>query len=192
MSEEATFTGSIVLKAASKAEVETLAALLSGFAEWGEPFGNKYEAGDAAWCVKGKVISGATASPGIAAALQDATERGEMERQITMLERALATVQHQFDFQQTHLLAWLTETEKHRALMRSFYLKLPDYDATEHQVLDPMPDAETQRVAIAHAVMEYIAQVIENRGPDDPLVNMNAAGAIARLVRGLAAEGEAK
>ncbi len=182
MAEEALgFSGSVVLKAKTAAEVKALAAQLDWYAAFEEPFHNRYDGGYAA---KGKVRAVALehAQQGDAGAL--ATQVREQAAQIGLLEERAAELEYKHAraerdaAERKKILDQLTREEHWRLVCRS---------AGERGLIVVGPalgDAVVQQ--LARDMLERAARVLETDAPDNPLVSQRAADACAALVRSLA------
>lgn len=205
------FSGAIVLKAPSEAEVEALAAQLAWYADFSEPFKNRYEGG---WVLKGQVLAAPVPDVGGIATLMarlgethqesfagegailaapadveialavlrsQAAEIGRLRGRIEELERDLETA----NTTATWHARWsslLTPAEHMRLIDRGI--------VREHPHLGPawVVEADAQdpaRQRFASEVLEVAARHIEDVGPDDPLVNLRVAERCAAMVRAL-------
>ena len=175
------FSGSIVLKAKTAAEVKVLAAQLEWYAVFEDPFHNRYDGGYAA---KGKVRAVALehAQQGDAGAL--ATQVREQAAQIGMLEERAAELEHK------HARAERDAAERRKwldLLTPNEHWRLVGRNLGERGLVVVGPalgDAVVQQ--LAHDMLERAARVLETDAPDNPLVSQRAADACAALVRSLA------
>lgn len=205
------FSGAIVLKAPTRAEVEALAAQLGWYAEFGDPFSNKYEGG---YVIKGQVRAAPLRdADGIAAvtarvasarqesftgdpamlvsageievllgALRDHAARiGQLEREVQRLE--LERNLARSSAKQAHQLLQLLSQEEHfRLIERNIVREYSDLGPAA--ILDADDDSPVRR-AFAAQMLELAARTIEEQGPDDVHVTLRAAERCAAIVRGL-------
>ena len=175
------FRGAIVLKVASAAEATELAQQLEGFAEFNEPFENRYGWGAEAWCVKGKVRT--VREPGPAGAadarLLEASARiGELETLVEGLRSKLTWAERGLE----GLERWtnrITVGERLRLELREW--------GEPGEVIEPGDPAMERRAAeIANEVLEMAARKLSYDGPEASVhLNERAAQAAAELVRSL-------
>lgn len=182
MSEETpAFSGSIVLKAKTAAEVKALAEQLAWYAQFDEPFHNKYDGGYAA---KGQVraVSLAHVEQGDAGALatqvrEQAAQLGQLEEQVAELKRQHARAEGNAA-EAKKWLDLLTPEEHWRLIGRNL---------GERGVLVIAPGLGDELVQLlARDVLDRAAQQLENDAPDHPHVTQRAADACAAIVRALA------
>lgn len=211
MTEQPQFSGAIVLKAKTKAEVAALAAQLRYYADFSEPFANKYEGG---YAIKGQPRAAPlTDAEGIAAVMQHVAaarqesfvgdpamlvSAGEIEvllgalrdqaAQIGQLEKQLEQAELDRDAArrsaaQAHQLLQLLDPDEYMRLIdRNIVREFPDLGPAWIIAAD---DHEGARRALAAQVLELAARTVEMDGPDDALVNLRAAERCAAIVRAL-------
>lgn len=183
MTEQSQFTGAIVLKAPTRAEVAQLAAQLRWYAEFGDAFHNRFEDG---YAIKGQVravpLDGAPDSALLEAQIRDQAARiGRLEQQVQRLElerdlaRKSAGQAHQ-------LLRLLTPGEHLRLIDRNIQREHPHLWSNADAVDG---DDNPALHALAYALLEAAARTLEERGPDDVHVTLRAAERCAAIVRGL-------
>ncbi len=182
MSEEIpTFSGSIVLKAKTAAEVKALVSQLEWYATFDEPFYNKYDGGYAA---KGQVRAVALehVQHGDAGALaaqvrEQAAELGKLEERAAELEKKHARAERNAA-ESKKWLDLLTPEEHWRLVGRNL---------GERGVLVIMPGLGDELVQLlARDILARAAQRLEDDAPDHPHVPQRAADACAAIVRALA------
>lgn len=182
MSEETpAFSGSIVLKAKTAAEVKALAAQLDWYAVFDEPFYNKYDGGYAA---KGQVRAVALAyvEQGDAGALatqvrEQAAQIGALEEQAAELAKKHARAQRDAA-EHKKWLDLLTPEEHWRLVGRNL---------GERGIVIIAPGLGDELVQLlARDMLERAAHQLEESAPDHPHVTQRAADACAAIVRALA------
>lgn len=174
-----TFSGSIVLKAKTQAEVKALAAQLAWYAVFEDPFHNRYEGGYAA---KGQVRTvPLEATPDDALLetqiLDQAAQIGQLQERIAELERDHASAKEQAAYAQKWL-DLLAPDEHWRLVGRNLGMEKGAI-VVEPAVGDQMLQA------LAGAILERVARRIELEAPDNPHCNQRAADVCAALVRSL-------
>lgn len=175
------FSGSIVLKARTAAEVKALAAQLDWYAVFDEPFHNRYDGGYAA---KGQVRAVALehVEQGDAGALatqvrEQAAQLGQIEERAAELERKHAHAQRDA----AERKKWLD------LLMPEEHWRLVGRNLGERGVLVIAPGLGDELMQLlARDILTLAAQRLENDAPDHPHVTQRAADACAAIVRALA------
>jgi hypothetical protein len=201
----------IVLKAKTRPEVAALAVQLRYYAEFGEPFNNRYEDG---YAIKGQVRAvplpdadgiaavvarvagarqetfvgdaplfvGAADVETLLAALRDqAAQIGRLEQQIGRLEGERDMARG--SAAQAHQLLQLLSPGEHLQLIdRNIMREHPDLWQGDAIAADEHSPA---RRAFTAQVLELAATRIEMDGPDDVHVSLRAAEHCAAIVRGL-------
>ncbi len=189
--------GSIVVKTRSADEAAELARQLSWYAEFGEPFRNKFEGGNAAFVCRGEIrdtpalsgdeigdIAGRALQSEDATAWQDvgvllrhadylARRCGEAEERAERAERAKDDIDRQRQ-RLCDLYDLLSPDEQMRLIGRQF-------QRGEVVIHGQADDAQLQ--ALRSAWTEQIAARIEQDAADQATINYNQALQIAALVR---------
>lgn len=175
------FSGSIVLKAKTAAEVKALAAQIDWYAVFDEPFHNRYDGGYAA---KGQVRAVALehAQHGDAGALatqvrEQAAQIGLLEERAAELERDKARAERDAA-ERKKWLDLLTPEEHWRLVGRNL-------GERGIVVVDPALGDELVQL-VARSVLERAARQLEDNASEHPHVTQRAADACAALVRALA------
>lgn len=178
--EKSTFSGAIVLKAKTAAEVKALAAQLEWYAMFEEPFANRYDGG---FAMKGQVratpdFAHNQADAGTLAAQlrEQASALGQLEERAAEMERVAASAE-QKAAESKKWLDLLTPEEHWRLVGRGL---------SERGVLVVAPGLGDELVQLlARAILVRAAQRLENDAPDHPHVTQRAADACAAIVREL-------
>lgn len=174
------FSGTIVLKAKTTAEVRALAAQLDWYATFEESFHNRYEGGYAA---RGKVRAVALphVEQGDASAL--ATQVREHAAQIGLLEERAA------ELERTRAQAERAAAEHKKwldLLTPEEHWRLVGRNLGEHGVVVIGPALGDEIVQqLARDILDRAACMLETDAPANPLVSQRAADACAALVRAL-------
>lgn len=183
MSEEPVFSGWIVVKAKTAAEVKALVAQLAWYAVFDEPFHNKYDGGYAA---KGRVRAVALEHAGHGDAGALATQVREQAAQLGQLEERAAELEKQ------HARAERSAAESKKRLdllTPEEHWRLVGRNLGERGVLVIAPGLGDELVQLlARDILAYAAQRLEDDAPDHPHVPQRAADACAALVRKLVPE----
>ena len=181
MSEEPVFSGWIVVKAKTAAEVKALVAQLAWYAVFDEPFHNKYDGGYAA---KGRVRAVALEHAGHGDAGALATQVREQAAQLGQLEERAAELEKQ------HARAERSAAESKKRLdllTPEEHWRLVGRNLGERGVLVIAPGLGDELVQLlARDILAYAAQRLEDDAPDHPHVPQRAADACAAMVRALA------
>lgn len=181
--EKPAFSGAIVLKAKTAAEVKALAAQLEWYAMFEEPFANRYDGG---FAMKGQVRT----TPDVAHTQADAgalaAQLREQAAQIGTLEARGAELEHslrradKIAIEARKWLDLLTPEEHWRLIGRNL---------SERGVLVVAPGLGDELVQLlARDILGCAAQHLENDAPDHPHVTQRAADACAAMVRALVPE----
>jgi hypothetical protein len=172
------FSGSIVLKAKTRAEVAALAAQLDWYAAFDDPFANRYEGGYAA---KGQVRTVPLDSAADPLALQtqirdQAVRIGQLEEQLAEMTRERARAEREA----AHHKKW------HDLLTREEHWRLVGRNVGEQGLIVVEPALGDEVIQqLAREVLEIASVAIETEAPDSAHCNQRAADVCATLVRAL-------
>jgi hypothetical protein len=170
------FSGAIVLKAKTKAEVEALAAQLTWYAAFEDAFPNRYEGG---FAIRGQVrAEPLDHTPDVAALLAQVRDQAVL---IGQLQEQLAEAQSEHRHaareaaRQQKLLGLLTPEEHWRLIGRNV-------GEQGLIVVDPALGDEVLQ-ALAREVLEVAAQRVLVEAPDDARCTQQAADVCAAIIR---------